>query len=152
MGVTMLICQALAGPVLLYLILLAHVVYQIFLKQPKTVNVPSWPVAVKTKEKDAIIAARKPILREFMEFLDGKNVGFFKKHTTENVSWISPIESFTGFDEVSGFGRLLTGWVKSANIIVNKEHHAPNKIVMDWNVKVQFEHTNSCFLSTASCW
>ena len=136
MGVLRNIFRAFLGPLLIYFIILAHVVYQVGFKEPEPLKVPQWPSTTKSEDKLAIIAARKPILREFMDFLGGKNAEFFKKHATEDIDWEDPIERITGFKEVDGFARLATRWVKDTEIEVFSENHAPHEIIMDWKLKV----------------
>ena len=124
MGVAKFICQALLGPILIYMILMSHVVYQVGFKEPNHISVPSWPAGTDAKDKEAIIAARKPIIREFMDFAGGKNAEFFKKRATEDIDLEDPLERATGMEEVDGVARLWTRWVKSLDVIALKEHHA----------------------------
>merc|ERR1712020_818589 len=95
--------------------------------------------------KQAIIAGRKPILKEFMDFLGGKHADFFKHHATEDIDWEDPIERITGFSEVDGFARLATRWIKNAEIEIFSENHAPHEIIMDWKLK-----TTVAFFSTSA--
>lgn len=135
MGVAGFICRAILGPILVYLILWIHMVYHIGFKEPNPLSVPSWPAAANAKDKEAIIAARKPVIREFMDFVGGKNPEFFKQRATDDIDWEDPFERLTGIVEVDGLARLWTRWVKSADITVHKEHHAPHEIIMDWTIK-----------------
>lgn len=135
MGVLRSIFRAFLGPILIYFVLLAHVVYQVGLKEAEPLDVHKWPANTKAEDKAAIIAARKPILREFMDFLGGKNAEFFKQHGTEDVDWEDAIERISGFNEVDGFARLATRWIKDTEIEVFSENHAPHEIIMDWKLK-----------------
>ena len=136
MGVVRSIFSALFGPLAIYLLMLGHVVYQVGFKEPEPLKVPQWPASTKPEDKQAIIAARKPILREFMDFLGGKNAEFFKQHATEDIDWEDPIERIKGFDEMDGFAKLATRWIKESEIDVISENHSPHEIIMDWNIKV----------------
>jgi len=135
MGVVRSIFRAFLGPVFLYLIVLGHIVYQVGFREPEPLNVPQWPSATKAEDKKAIIDARKVIIREFMDFMGGKNAEFFKKHGTEDIDWEDPIERITGASEVDGFAKLATRWIKNTDIEIFSENHAPHEIIMDWKVK-----------------
>jgi len=135
MGVLRSIFRAFLGPLFIYLIILAHTVYQVGFREPEPLNVPQWPSGTKAEDKQAIIEGRKPILREFMDFLGGKNAEFFKQHATEDIDWEDPIERITGFSEVDGFARLATRWIKNTEIEIFSENHAPHEIIMDWKLK-----------------
>jgi len=135
MGVLRSIFTAFLGPLVIYFLILGHVVYHVGFKEPEPLKVPQWPSSTKVEDKQAIIAARKPILREFMDFLGGKNAEFFKKHATEDIDWEDPIERIKGFDEMDGFAKLATRWIKESEIDVISENHSPHEIIMDWKIK-----------------
>ena len=143
MGVLRTIFRACLGPVLVYFILMAHVVYQVAFKEAEPLEVPQWPANTKPEDREAIISARKPILREYMDFLAGKNAEFFKQHGTEDVDWEDAIQKITGFNEVDGFARLATRWIKDTEVEIFSEHHAPHEIVMDWNLKVSNRNSHA---------
>ena len=131
------IFRALLGPLLIYFIIASHVAYQIGFKEPEPLSITQWPATTKAEDKQAIIDARKPIIREFMDFLGGKNAEFFKQHATEDIDWEDPIERITGLNEVDGFARLATRLCKNAEIEIFSENHAPHEIIMDWKLTVR---------------
>lgn len=135
MGVLRSVFRALLGPLCIYFIILGHGVYMVGFKEADPLTVPQWPSTTKAEDKKAIIAARKPILREFMDFLGGKNAEFFVQHGAEDIDWEDPIERITGFTEVDGFARLATRWIKNTEIEIFSENHAPHEIIMDWKLK-----------------
>ena len=143
MGVLRTIFRAFLGPALVYFILMAHVVYQVAFKEAEPLEVPQWPANTKPEDREAIISARKPILREYMDFLAGKNAEFFKQHGTKDVDWEDSIQRITGFNEVDGFARLATRWIKDTEVEIFSEHHAPHEIVMDWNLKVSNRNSHA---------
>lgn len=134
MGVLGSIFKAILGPVLIYFILIAHVVFQVGFKENEPLQAPEWPAGTNKADKDAVIAARKPILHDFMDFVGGKNGDFFKKHATEDIVWEDPVERFTGIEEVDGFARVATRWIKSTEFQIHAANHAPHEVVFDWTL------------------
>ena len=73
-----------------------------------------------------------------MDFLGGKNAEFFKHHGTEDIDWEDPIERIKGFNEMDGFAKLATRWIKETEIDVISENHSPHEIIMEWKLKVSY--------------
>merc|ERR1711992_251740 len=112
-----------------------HVVYQVGLREPDPLKVQQWPSSINLKDKEAIIAARKQILRDFMDFIRGKNGDFMNQYGTDDVEWEDPIERIKGFNEVEAFAKLTFRWINVTEIDVISENHSPHEIIMDWKFK-----------------
>ena len=136
MGVCGAICNFILGPLLIYFILMGHVAYQTF-KSPSELDVPAWPSQATAQEKNAIIASRKPIIKDLMDVCAGKNGKFAQQYATEDVEFEDPMQRFIGFKEVSQFLSVPVRHIKNAEFEIHGEHHAPHEIIMDWTIKVR---------------
>ena len=63
--------NAILGPIIIYWLLMGHVIYNTFLRTPGAVSVQEWPKDTKPEARDAIIASRKPIIKEIFGLLEG---------------------------------------------------------------------------------
>lgn len=67
MGVCGIICKAIMGPILIYCLIMSHVVYQVVLEKPEALEVEDFGKQVTAQQRDAIIAARKPLIKAMMQ-------------------------------------------------------------------------------------
>ena len=65
--------NAILGPLIIYWALMGHVMYNTFMRTPtEGVKVQEWPKDTKAEAKDAIIASRKPLIKDMFDILSGK--------------------------------------------------------------------------------
>ncbi len=89
-----------------------------------------------TANKDAIIASRKPMIKDLMDALSGlAKKDFADKWLTDDMVWEDPLQRYEGREEVRKFVYLGAQTVTGAEIETRSEHHGVHEVLMDWTVK-----------------
>ena len=64
--------NAIAGPLLIYFLLLAHVGYRVFLEESEPLSVQDFPKGTTKEAKDEVIKARREIIKDVMDAFAGR--------------------------------------------------------------------------------
>jgi len=130
-----LVCNFFLGPLLIYLVLMGHVLYQVAVKTPDDLTVPAWPSHATKQEKEAIIRGRKVILNDLLT----SGHGWAEAHCTEDVELEDPFQKSVGMEEVSAISEiyhtLLIPTQGDDKPKVLGEHHAPHETILELEVK-----------------
>ena len=160
MGLKSVIFLAVAGPLLMYGLLMSHVVYQVltplfqnmkllkkitfvdhFQHAFKTPNpmpsVGGWPHHVQPDMKKAIIGNRKYIIQDLKNVFSSKmdHQKFLKIRATDDITFEDPLERIDGIDNVGHFFSMCK-YLELFEFKVHKEIHSAHEILLDLELSV----------------
>ena len=72
MGLCRSVFNALLGPFLIYLVLMGHVGYRMFVEEPEPLSVQDFPKGTAKEARDAVVSGRKALIKDFMDAFAGK--------------------------------------------------------------------------------
>ena len=99
MGVCRAVFNAIFWPLVIYFALMGHVLYSIVLQEPEALKVQDFPQGA---QKDAVINARKPIIKALKDAMAGTYKGdFAKDFGTEDIEIEDPLQRYSGAEAFS---------------------------------------------------
>jgi len=138
MGLKSVIFLAVAGPLLMYGLLMSHVVYQHAFKTPNPMpSIGGWPHHVQPDMKKAIIGNRKYIIQDLKNVFSSKmdHQKFLKIRATDDITFEDPLERIDGIDNVGHFFSMCK-YLELFEFKVHKEIHSAHEILLDWELSV----------------
>lgn len=137
MSVIKIIWNIILGPLLLWLLLIGHVVYQTGFRDADEITINEWSKETKENEREAIIKVRQILIKELKDALNGKaSQKFLNELVTDDIEWEDPLEKIKGHEEfVLLFKRLVPATFKEIDFTIYGEYHSNHEIIMDWSLK-----------------
>jgi len=135
MGVGRTILLAVVGPLLVYCALLGHVTFRHFVETPGPIEVQDFP---KDTPKDAMIAQRKPLVKDFLDSWKGKLAikDFSAKWLTDDAEYEDPFCRFSGRTEFEAVLHIGTSAWQVVDLKTLGEYHGTHEILMDQEITI----------------
>jgi len=137
MGVGRTILLAVVGPFLVYYAFLGHVAYRHFVETPGPIEVQDFPKDTPKDLKDAMIAQRKPLVKDFFDSLKGKLAvkDFSAKWLTDDAEYEDPFVRFSGRTEFEAMMRICNSyWQIVGDPKTIGEYHGMHEILLDQEI------------------
>jgi len=133
MGLGRTILLAVVGPFLVYYAFLGHVVYRHWGETAGPIEVQDFPKDTPKELKDAMIAQRKPLVKDFFDAFKGKLPikDFSSKWLTDDAEYEDPFCRFSGRSEFEALLKIGTSAWKIIGDKTISEHHGTHEILLD---------------------